>query len=161
MTSATRFHPRSPTLPASRVPANNSPGQGAYQRAGYKTGTVGFEGFEGGERGALSTFVVVSDLIQLVIVHSQVFGRTKPNSLIKSTIGLITSLSAPSKRGKRPPWGGCFRVNPAYLRGASAVITIWSRATAIAGSAVVTLASCRIRIVRGNRELPRDCGIRR
>jgi hypothetical protein len=43
----------------------------AYQRAGYKTGTVGFEGFEGGERGALSTFVVVSDLIQLVIVHSR------------------------------------------------------------------------------------------
>ena len=26
-----------------------------------------------------------------------------------------------------------------------------------AGSAVVTLASCRIRIVRGDRELPRDC----
>jgi hypothetical protein len=36
----------------------------------------------------------------------------------------------------------------------------WSRATAIAGSAVVTLACCRIRIVRGHRELPRDCGIR-
>src|ERR1700738_5204299 len=32
----------------------------------------------------------------------------------------------------------------------------WSRATAIAGSAVVTLASCRIRIVRGHREPPRD-----
>jgi hypothetical protein len=28
----------------------------------------------------------------------------------------------------------------------------WSRATAIAGSAVVTLACCRIRIVRGHRE---------
>src|ERR1700730_1769700 len=35
---------------------------------------------------------------------------------------------------------------------------IWSRATAIAGSAVVTLVSCRIRIVRGHREPPRDCG---
>ena len=34
---------------------------------------------------------------------------------------------------------------------------IWSRATAIAGSAVVTLASCRIRIVRGHREPPQDC----
>ena len=34
----------------------------------------------------------------------------------------------------------------------------WSRATAIVGSAVVTLASCRIRIVRGHREPPRDCG---
>src|SRR6266480_4376563 len=34
----------------------------------------------------------------------------------------------------------------------------WSRATAIAGSAVVTLVSCRIRIVRGHREPPRDCG---
>jgi tetratricopeptide (TPR) repeat protein len=34
----------------------------------------------------------------------------------------------------------------------------WSRATAIAGSAVVTLASCRIRIVRGYREPPRNCG---
>src|SRR5437870_4034325 len=34
----------------------------------------------------------------------------------------------------------------------------WSRATAIAGSAVVTLASCRIRIVRGHREPPRNCG---
>ena len=33
-----------------------------------------------------------------------------------------------------------------------------SRATAIAGSAVVALASCRIRIVRGHREPPRDCG---
>src|ERR1039458_6274094 len=33
-----------------------------------------------------------------------------------------------------------------------------SRATAIAGSAVVTLASCRIRIVRGHRKPPRDCG---
>ena len=31
----------------------------------------------------------------------------------------------------------------------------WSRATAIAGSAVVTLASCRMRIVRGHREPPR------
>jgi hypothetical protein len=31
-------------------------------------------------------------------------------------------------------------------------LMIWSRATAIAGSAVVTLASCRIRIVRGHRE---------
>jgi hypothetical protein len=30
----------------------------------------------------------------------------------------------------------------------------WSRATAIAGSAVVTLACCRIRIVRGHREPP-------
>jgi predicted DCC family thiol-disulfide oxidoreductase YuxK len=29
---------------------------------------------------------------------------------------------------------------------------------AIAGSAVVTLASCRIRIVRGHREPPRNCG---
>ena len=35
---------------------------------------------------------------------------------------------------------------------------IWSRATAIAGSAVVTLASCRIRIARGHHEPPRDCG---
>jgi hypothetical protein len=35
---------------------------------------------------------------------------------------------------------------------------IWSRATAIAGSAVVTLASCRIWIVRGHREPRRDCG---
>src|SRR6516225_3593586 len=34
----------------------------------------------------------------------------------------------------------------------------WSRATAIAGSVVVTLASCRIWIVRGHREPPRDCG---
>ena len=34
----------------------------------------------------------------------------------------------------------------------------WSRATAIAGSAVVTLASCQIRIVRGHREPPRNCG---
>src|SRR5580700_7276849 len=34
----------------------------------------------------------------------------------------------------------------------------WSRATAIAGSAVVTLASCRIRIVRGDQEPLRDCG---
>jgi hypothetical protein len=34
----------------------------------------------------------------------------------------------------------------------------WSRATAIAGSAVVTLASCRIRIVRGHREPPRNRG---
>src|SRR5580704_9186504 len=34
----------------------------------------------------------------------------------------------------------------------------WSRATAIAGSAVVTLASCRIQIVRGEREPPRNCG---
>jgi hypothetical protein len=32
------------------------------------------------------------------------------------------------------------------------------RATAIAGPAVVTLASCRIRIVRGHRESPRDGG---
>src|SRR4030095_15048030 len=32
----------------------------------------------------------------------------------------------------------------------------WSRATAIAGSAVVTLASCPIRIVRGRREPRRD-----
>ena len=30
----------------------------------------------------------------------------------------------------------------------------WSRATAIAGSAVVTLACCRIRIVPGHREPP-------
>jgi hypothetical protein len=30
--------------------ANNSPGQGADQRAGNKTGATGFEGFEGGER---------------------------------------------------------------------------------------------------------------
>jgi hypothetical protein len=36
-----------------------------------------------------------------VIVHSRFFGRTKPNSLIKSTISLITSLSATAKRGKR------------------------------------------------------------
>jgi len=35
---------------------------------------------------------------------------------------------------------------------------IWLRATAIAGSAVVTLASCRIRIVRGHRELPETAG---
>ena len=35
----------------------------------------------------------------------------------------------------------------------------WSRATAIAGSAVVTLASCRMRIVRGHRERPRDGGM--
>jgi hypothetical protein len=34
----------------------------------------------------------------------------------------------------------------------------WSRATAVAGSAVVALASCRIRIVRGHREPPRNCG---
>jgi hypothetical protein len=34
----------------------------------------------------------------------------------------------------------------------------WSRATAITGSAVVTLASCRIRIVRVHREPPRNCG---
>jgi hypothetical protein len=34
----------------------------------------------------------------------------------------------------------------------------WSRSTAVAGSAVVTLASCRIRIVRGHREPPRNCG---
>jgi hypothetical protein len=34
----------------------------------------------------------------------------------------------------------------------------WSRATLIAGSAVVTLASCRIRILRGHREPPRNCG---
>jgi len=34
----------------------------------------------------------------------------------------------------------------------------WSRVTAITGSAVVTLASCRIRIVRGHREPPRNCG---
>ena len=33
----------------------------------------------------------------------------------------------------------------------------WSRATAIAGSAVVTLVSCRIRIVRGHHEPSRDC----
>src|SRR6202795_3484331 len=33
----------------------------------------------------------------------------------------------------------------------------WSRATAIAGSAVVTPASCRIQIVLGDREPPRDC----
>ena len=35
----------------------------------------------------------------------------------------------------------------------------WSRATAIAGSAVVTLASCRIWIVRGHREPLRNCGM--
>src|SRR4029077_15623344 len=34
----------------------------------------------------------------------------------------------------------------------------WSRATAIVGSAVVTLASCRIRIIRGHRVPPRKCG---
>jgi len=34
----------------------------------------------------------------------------------------------------------------------------WSPATAITGSAIVTLASCRIQIVRGDREPPRDCG---
>ena len=34
----------------------------------------------------------------------------------------------------------------------------WSRATAVAGSAVVTLASCRIRIVRGHREPPETAG---
>jgi hypothetical protein len=34
----------------------------------------------------------------------------------------------------------------------------WSRATAIAGLAVVTLASCQIRILRGHREPPRNCG---
>ena len=33
----------------------------------------------------------------------------------------------------------------------------WSHATAIASSAVVTLASCRIQIVRGDREPPQDC----
>jgi hypothetical protein len=40
----------------------------------------------------------------------------------------------------------------------------WLPATAIAGSAVVTLASCRIQIVRGDREPPprlRDDGARR
>src|SRR6185295_13309317 len=36
----------------------------------------------------------------------------------------------------------------------------WSRATATAGSAAVTLACCRIRIVCGHRETPRDCGTR-
>jgi hypothetical protein len=34
----------------------------------------------------------------------------------------------------------------------------WSRATAVVGSAVVTLASCRIRIIRGHRETPRNRG---
>src|SRR5262249_23078347 len=36
----------------------------------------------------------------------------------------------------------------------------WSCATAIAGSVVVTLASCRIWIVRGHRESPRIIKIR-
>jgi hypothetical protein len=39
----------SATLPPTMAP-NNSPGQGVYQRAGYIGTTVGFEGFEGGER---------------------------------------------------------------------------------------------------------------
>jgi len=34
----------------------------------------------------------------------------------------------------------------------------WSRATTIAGSAVVMLAGCRIRIVRGHREPPETAG---
>src|SRR5882762_5903280 len=39
-----------------------------------------------------------------------------------------------------------------------AIFDLGSRATAIAGSAVVTRASYRIRIVRGYREPPRNCG---
>jgi hypothetical protein len=41
---------------------------------------------------------------------------------------------------------------------ATLICVTWSRVTAIVGSAVATLASCRIRIVRGHREPPRDCG---
>jgi hypothetical protein len=52
-------------------------------------------------------------------------------------------------------WTWIFQFIPRVIRDA---IYDWSRAIAIAGSAVVTLASCRIRIVRGRREPPRDCG---
>jgi predicted DCC family thiol-disulfide oxidoreductase YuxK len=52
-------------------------------------------------------------------------------------------------------WTWVFHFIPRVIRDA---IYDWLRATAIAGSAVVTLASCRIRIVRGHREPPRDCG---
>jgi hypothetical protein len=46
---------------------------------------------------------------------------------------------------------------PIHPTGDSATRSMtWSRATAIAGSAVVTLASRRIRIVRGHREPPRE-----
>ena len=52
-------------------------------------------------------------------------------------------------------WTWLFHFIPRVIRDE---IYDWSPATAIAGSAVVTLASCRIQIVRGNREPPRDCG---
>ena len=52
-------------------------------------------------------------------------------------------------------WTWLFHFIPRVIRDE---IYDWSHATAIAGSAVVTLASCRIQIVRGDREPPRDCG---
>jgi predicted DCC family thiol-disulfide oxidoreductase YuxK len=51
-------------------------------------------------------------------------------------------------------WTWVFHFIPRVIRDA---IYDLSRATAIAGSVVVTLASCRIRIVRGHRDPRRDC----
>ena len=50
-------------------------------------------------------------------------------------------------------WTWLFHFIPRVIRDGS---MIWSLATAITGSAVVTFASCRVRIVRGRREPPRD-----
>src|SRR5256714_8737686 len=44
------------------------------------------------------------------------------------------------------------------LNGQEMPLTYPAAIAFIAGSAVVTLVSCRIRIVRGHREPPRDCG---
>jgi predicted DCC family thiol-disulfide oxidoreductase YuxK len=51
-------------------------------------------------------------------------------------------------------WKWVFHFIPQVIRDAMT----WSPATAIVGSDVVTLVSCRIRIVRGHRDPPRDCG---
>jgi predicted DCC family thiol-disulfide oxidoreductase YuxK len=51
-------------------------------------------------------------------------------------------------------WTWIFQFIPRVIRDAIYDLV----ATAMAGLAVVTLASCRIRIVRGHHEPPRDCG---
>ena len=56
----------------------------------------------------------------------------------------------PDRAGRSPWLGQHCRAVPA-ARGSRRTCTI-------VGSAVVTPASCRIRIVRGHRDPPRDCG---
>ena len=59
---------------------------------------------------------------------------------------------------RRWQWTWLFHFIPRVIR--DAIYDLVARATAIAGSAVVTLASCRIRIVRGHRETPQNCRTR-